>query len=558
MPHNLVLLIITLLFAHTAVQAIETGFAVTSKRVPILRENGVRVREPSSHVVKYSIAGGKVTDTTLLYSSTSAKHLRPRINFEGTHVAFYHYEGNTCHLAVMKADGSDIRLLAPATSHITWYDGRNAVIDWPYGDYIYYRHDAKNIYRVNVKTAKTERITEYSDSFRKWSINLPGTRVAVQNSMCNMLHPFPLSSYTISENCDPSGCNVALSSSGTYVNWFTGTAHNLIHVGSWDGSQSVQQQATIYNDSMSQWAKKDIGRGMDWPEWSVNSDKWMCLQVQLAGRFSSGSNQVLLNWVDNVVIPTSINTSETVHYGTGDLWIQPPPGKDRHWEAVNGEWMEIGEIAVIEPLPDTCGGDGCNTDTSISPDDLPWIRILSPLPGLGITEGSTLTIKWETNQVDNAIVFYSSDEGDSWNLLTVEGSIRKGIDSLWSNYTWAPPATASSTISIAVADYNDATIRDETGPLQFSNSASFRSMAIRAGSGFSARVVAPGSLKITTHTVVQGTLSVFNPQGRRILSEPFRGNTMTVALPGPAFKMAIVELRSNCGKQLTGRLVVMK
>jgi hypothetical protein len=334
---------VALLFSQS--QAIDEGFSVSC-----------RTGGDTTYILRFDIKDNKRISEKIIYQKKEKKEARPRISFDGTKVAFY----TGTHFCVMDADGQNVKQLVEIHEDIKWYDGRKGTSDWPSGDWIYYRKTDTEIYKVNAETGVEEKVITYSGSFRKWSINHALDRVAVQDGMCNMLHGL-VSSYTLGQNCDPGGCNISISASGTYVNWFTGSGHNNVHTGSWDGTNPVEKISTVDNANsttekvtMEDMAGEFFGNGMDWPLWSSNSDKWECLQVGWprpegascqGGRFCKcGSNQVLFNWVDSMVILTSSNPQAATggrRNCAGDLWVKPPEGCTNHYEDINGHWVEV-------------------------------------------------------------------------------------------------------------------------------------------------------------------------------------------------------------------------
>jgi len=118
----------------------------------------------------------------------------------------------------MDADGNNQRELEPIPE-MTWYDNRKVTLDWPAGDWIYYRKTNTSIWRYNIKTDKDELFIEYGNdnSFRKWACNLTVDRISVQDGMCNMLHHYPLGNFKFGASCDPGGCNVSISASGRRI-----------------------------------------------------------------------------------------------------------------------------------------------------------------------------------------------------------------------------------------------------------------------------------------------------------------------------------------------------
>jgi hypothetical protein len=132
---------------------------------------------------------------------------------------------------------------------------------------------------------------------------------------------------------------------------FSDAGHVQVHISLWKpNSYTVEKVGYWHNNDMSTWAGVDIGKGMDWPRWSANSDKWICLQVGracptdkgLGGRFCGcGSNQVLFNWKDKQAIMTTNNPPGGAWTGAGDLWIKPPNGVTDAYQNADGNWVPL-------------------------------------------------------------------------------------------------------------------------------------------------------------------------------------------------------------------------
>jgi hypothetical protein len=315
------------------------GFAVTVQRKG----------NDESLLLKFTIQNDVVARVDTLYREECYHH--PVISPDGQYIAFLSAD----HLSVMNSDGTAVRHLVAQNDFMSWYDRRNNILEWPAGPYIYYRSNATEIWKVDARDPQRhERALTYAKdiqndkevSFRKWSASLDMQRSAIQMNMCNNVHLIPSSGTVSDYECDPEGCNIHIAPGGGFVNWFTGTPHDYVEIGSWSGAGKVEYLGRVTLEQMGEWAGRELGSGMDWPSWSTNSDRWMCLQAGLSGsgcmggRFlKCGANQVLFNWIEDKVLVTTNNSSGGPIACCGDLWVAPPAGTGMAYQDTSGAWI---------------------------------------------------------------------------------------------------------------------------------------------------------------------------------------------------------------------------
>lgn len=342
-------------FLPVALACVDTAFCVDGFSVAMIDKGR---NEFMDEVVQFTIRNNKVTDSKVLFKGECGdRSARPVISFDGTQIAFAGSRrgDDRSHIFVMNSDGGGLKpVVTPA------YKGcseRHKFLDWPAGPFLYYRATKEEIRRVHtINPFRDESVANNPPLqdpkgkdmvMRKWRVSADAKRVAVQFKMCNVVMHYPRENRT---ECY-GGCNAHVSAGGNYVCAFSDAGHVQIHISHWKpNSYTVEKAVARHNDDMSKWAGTDIGKGMDWPRWSANSDKWICLQVGrqcptdkgLGGRFCGcGSNQVLFNWKDKQVIMTTNQPDGGAWVGAGDMWVQPPDGVTNAWETADGKWVAV-------------------------------------------------------------------------------------------------------------------------------------------------------------------------------------------------------------------------
>lgn len=329
-------------------------------------------------IVRIDIENSAVVRRDTVYKETRARY--PTLSPDGKKIAFLrlscHEEDgelvdkeDKCFFTVMNTDGSNRHDLVSMPM-----GGGRTSMDWPHGEWIYYQKmDTYEIWRVNVvEPAHNERVAVY-DEFRKWELSADARYAVIQTiydgkggkGTMSTPHLFPPSKHPVHLGGyrHLPGCNGTISPSGAYLGLFINTGHTELFLRYWDPVADTTHlipslvddpnrywgQSSVHVLDMLEWYGDSVGRQMDWPRWSANSDKWVCLNIGLVrATAKSGSNQVLMNWVDHEIIMTSDNPMEvdaetTVGCTAGDLWVRGPEG---HYENVAGDWAPVGTDGI--------------------------------------------------------------------------------------------------------------------------------------------------------------------------------------------------------------------
>ncbi len=311
----------------------------------------------------------------------------PTLSFDGTKVAFVRYEAylsdpttlvdddKPCHIAVMNQDGGNVSDLATVPCK---GDGANHIsIDWPVGDWIYYQVTGTHkIRRVKYNDPSTDEfVFDYVDSFRKWDMSANGEYASIQYNEGagnkNIPHPFPpvnglhVDQWSNTGNCATIGCNNCavgcnslMSPAGDMIAHFSSAGHEFIRVNGWAEPIDCLSDLSVTVEEMTQWAGEEVGGGMDWPRWSANSNKWMCLMIGVGiAAHKYGGNQVLMNWKDKEAIKVtdnklhmdkSVPAGELTRWNTaGDLWLEGMVG-ERNGQIVH--CYEDSNGVLVDPL----------------------------------------------------------------------------------------------------------------------------------------------------------------------------------------------------------------
>jgi hypothetical protein len=350
--------------------------------------------------MKYTIKNNLCVKIDTLYSGFAYDN--PVISMDGRYIAFCRngsvannkneckgkYGNGTSHcgwISIIDSGGTNLQDLLFISSEINI---DQVLLDWPAGNWIYYRHGSdKEIWKFDIHDPDNtnQKVVTYDAGMRKWSISADGQHAALQDGMCNFPHAFTGGRSVISlpQTC-VGGCNIHIAPGGRYYCYFTDSGHGAIRIGLWNGTEGTKGEAIMTYRVDSIWAATDaltwasawlpadrtLSGGMDWPNWSCNSDKWVCLKVGwpkydeswsgLAGRFCKcGTNQVLANWVDTIAVSTSRNAGyssgdpEKMTECAGDFWVLPPEefrGKQAY-ETVDGNWVVAGAATGMLPIP---------------------------------------------------------------------------------------------------------------------------------------------------------------------------------------------------------------
>ncbi len=300
-------------------------------------------------IVRMVISDNSVASVDTIYQETFARY--PTLNFNGTKVAFFRYQAKLendqltgadkpAMLSVMDTDGSNVQDIVTLGTEY----GYHCSIDWPVGDWIYYQKlNSYEIWKVKYNDPSTNQLAHNYNGYvyRKWELAATGQDAAMQcknEGNKNLPHEFPptyrIPISTWGNKCAV-GCNAHISSSGLFMGHFSNSAHTYIRMNRWAAPNNCLSWVDIQSTDMEAWAGENISGGldgsMDWPRWSANSDKWICVNIgPRISMNSNGGNQVLVNWRDKQAIKVTQNTLyddrpdlDTVVYwnDAGDFWI---------------------------------------------------------------------------------------------------------------------------------------------------------------------------------------------------------------------------------------------
>jgi hypothetical protein len=373
-------------------------------------------------IVKMTIQNGGVTRCDTIYRRSQGLAQYPAFNLAGTRVAFYRWQkqtvgngevcgtSNSSTIAVIDIDGTNLRDLVtlPAAP------GNEPVLDWPAGDWIYYKNpraganpqdrDVGDIWRVDVNDpTMNQRVVYYTgwgtgtgeNWLRRWSISLDGKRAGGQfnvilNSPCqNLFHAFPplFGDYVLSGIFavgNPVACNGSICASGIYGATYFDGSHAEIFIQKWNPVTNDIGGTTSFSlGNMAQWIGNTSlfsgTEGCELIRWAVNSDKWVLQQVGWwghAANIEQGANQFAGNWVDKQAIMISNNPrlpqNSQPPYGNcpGDLWIDGGAAAVGKYEDTTGNWIAVdpvGTYAKIDvsgtgPYTITLSGDPSGSD----------------------------------------------------------------------------------------------------------------------------------------------------------------------------------------------------
>jgi hypothetical protein len=298
-------------------------------------------------IMKYDIVHGTAVNSSVLYDGRARY---ATISPDGQYVAFIKENRSVAYMSIN--GGADEEL-------VTGMEEYNGCLDWPVGDWIYFsrggsNNDAsKGIWKVNIHTKEVVQICTFDR--RTWTFQTAsdGLRfnVRVQDFATDNLEHiarFEISDKTINntfslQKGDPVtmfgyGCGTSVAPDASRIMRIENPPHTRIEFHDWNipegGEGSSLGYLTLYD--MNTWAgemfvntdgsRGETGGGMNNNRWSVNSNDWICIQCGINSRNSeNGSNQVLVNWVDEQVIRTSLaawgNKEQSQQNESGDFWL---------------------------------------------------------------------------------------------------------------------------------------------------------------------------------------------------------------------------------------------
>ena len=397
----LILIVVLSTFqAHASVASTVSGIAVAAHWLGATGGNGYEPQyfkwwstptDTSCRIMKYVITNGITTNTSVLYNG-AAKFAT--LSSDGKYVAFVRHDDAYAQTAdsaaiayVSASGGTPVNLVAKLA-------GSSAIqLEWPIGDWLWYGKcipqpgDAASapgmseIWKVNTKTNANIKVDQVARGTNTngcylwdFSMSLDATKMCVYgvdngSSMgTNMVYRFPLSDFPndtmtfLPNDVHELGgaCGTAMAPDAAYTMSIESIDHISIRFHRWDKTLDT----ILYVRNFNSWTTNHfvdttgarIG-GMWQNHWSANDAKWICIQCGFdCGRdLSSGSNQVLVNWIDHQIIRTSRDTANHLALpGTlGQWWLAAQNETGDFWEA--GLTPVVPPVVRQAPVPDGRG-----------------------------------------------------------------------------------------------------------------------------------------------------------------------------------------------------------
>ncbi len=190
----------------------------------------------------------------------------------------------------------------------------------------------------------------------------------------------------------------------------------------------------------------------NYPSVSVTSDlftiKALTVTAPNGGENWQVGNNETITWTSSYVNNISISLSTD----NGNSWINITPGT----AASNGSysWTVPDSIATVQGLIRITDTDNPEIrDSSDANFTIGRLVLTSPLGGEQWQIGSTHNITWNSINVNNVKLEFSTDNGTNWN--TIISSVSASV----SSYAWVIPAgTATTTVLVRITSLEDASV----------------------------------------------------------------------------------------------------
>lgn len=260
----------------------------------------------------------------------------------------------------------------------------------------------------------------------------------------------------------------------------------------------------------------------------------------------------LLTWTDNANNETAVLVERKA--GTA-AWTR------RTTLAANAvTWNDTGlaELTMYRYRLRACNAtdtSGYSNEDSVQFQPVRSVTVTSPSLGAACTTGSTVRIRWTTQNVTKVDIFYTIDGGDQW-LLIGNGSVENTSPN-WANYPWVVPALTADSLMIRVQEYSNPAVSFTTPGIAVVRSAGAASRVsmMRGATGLSAiRLLASGDLAIDASLRSDGVLSVVRADGVQVYQQSVSG-MCRAQVPSPASGAYIVRLQA--GSMVQTRQVVV-
>ncbi|NBV14423.1 MAG: hypothetical protein EBS07_10200, partial [Sphingobacteriia bacterium] len=235
--------------------------------------------------------------------------------------------------------------------------------------------------------------------------------------------------------------------------WTLGTSlADKYYGGSYDGYASNLNQSpsvTVLSPS--------LGTEV-WYEGGLNTITWTSTNLSFVNIEISNDNGS--NW-------TTIDTSITASLGSYTWQVSGQPGQntvrvrvsDRNNPLVN-DVSDFGFTIPFYAQSKNFGGtgDGFSMDRNINN----GIIVVSPNGGEQYIEGTTATVAWASNLIDNVRIDYSTNNGSSWSLVASNVPANSG------SYSWLIPGTLTTAGRVRISDMlNQNTVLDVSDQVFF-------------------------------------------------------------------------------------------
>ncbi|MBD3321360.1 MAG: hypothetical protein GF350_09730, partial [Chitinivibrionales bacterium] len=257
------------------------------------------------------------------------------LNVDATKVAFFRKNrSGKIWVSVMDIDGSNREDLVEV-------QGRgNGYMEWPIGDEIYYNaasghnigclDDSRYFRKVNAVTGDDTELATLQCDLAEWGCDIYGQKATMVFGECPpcdnggrgiAAYEFPGNGTLDYQTKIGWGCGNSMAPSGNYFSYWTDSWHSQPQIHTLNSDFSTSKEIQMAPADYNGWATNSpfditcgsqsgitIGTGGEEPNWSCNSDQWVCYQFGWPpeSRFlRCGSNTTLINWQQERAIMVS-------------------------------------------------------------------------------------------------------------------------------------------------------------------------------------------------------------------------------------------------------------
>lgn len=245
---------------------------------------------------------------------------------------------------------------------------------------------------------------------------------------------------------------------------------------------------------------------------NVGSD--VAAPTGLKVHLSQDADSVRLSWVDNADTETGYAIERSVEGGTWSTVGETAADEVSFGDQVAGEGEHSYRVrALADPHP-----SGYSNTATLLVTFEPSLRITSPAADTPLEPGREIVIAWDAVNVGLIALEYSTDEGKTYEPITVAGGL-PDTDPRWADYAWVLPEGAQS-IMIRIYEYGNETVEDVSAglPVSISRPAGLSSRSsppmLRSPRGIVGKE--PSSL------IQHGAVTVYSAHGRRVELSTYR------------------------------------